>query len=315
MGEQQGSFGPDGHLYSRKGIGTTLAALPLYWLGDPGRAGGQRPGGDADQRRSDRPDRRAGLPDPAPPEVWRRGFAGRGAGLWAGDDGLALRPLPVQRAAGRTGADGQRLFPAPLPRPRGRVEPAAGRGRAGAGAAGPAEQRHRRAVPGANPAGRDLSPAQAQLAPMGRAGAPVRTAGAGRAGSDRLVQLAPLRQPADHRLPARRALCRSLFRGAVRADPQPRQGPVVVHPPLVRGAGRLAGLFQAPSLRGAAGGGRGGSQRRLLRAVVPVVGRAWLGTALSGDDPALCRPAPGRGAGGRETPAGWWRWGSPWWRR
>lgn len=32
MGEEQGSFGPDGHLYSRKGIGTTLAALPLYWL-------------------------------------------------------------------------------------------------------------------------------------------------------------------------------------------------------------------------------------------------------------------------------------------
>jgi hypothetical protein len=30
MGEQQGSFGPDGHLYSRKGIGTTLAALPYY---------------------------------------------------------------------------------------------------------------------------------------------------------------------------------------------------------------------------------------------------------------------------------------------
>lgn len=32
MGEQQGSFGPDGHLYSRKGIGMTLVALPLYWL-------------------------------------------------------------------------------------------------------------------------------------------------------------------------------------------------------------------------------------------------------------------------------------------
>ncbi len=32
MGEQQGSFGPDGHLYGRKGIGTTLAALPHYWL-------------------------------------------------------------------------------------------------------------------------------------------------------------------------------------------------------------------------------------------------------------------------------------------
>ena len=32
MGEQQGSFGSDGHLYSRKGIGTTLAALPHYWL-------------------------------------------------------------------------------------------------------------------------------------------------------------------------------------------------------------------------------------------------------------------------------------------
>jgi 4-amino-4-deoxy-L-arabinose transferase-like glycosyltransferase len=32
MGEQQGSYGPDGHLYSRKGIGTTIAALPFYWL-------------------------------------------------------------------------------------------------------------------------------------------------------------------------------------------------------------------------------------------------------------------------------------------
>jgi len=32
MGEQQGSYGPDGHLYSRKGLGMTLAALPLYWL-------------------------------------------------------------------------------------------------------------------------------------------------------------------------------------------------------------------------------------------------------------------------------------------
>lgn len=32
MGEQQGSFGPDGLLYSRKGIGTTLAALPHYWV-------------------------------------------------------------------------------------------------------------------------------------------------------------------------------------------------------------------------------------------------------------------------------------------
>ena len=32
MGEQQGSFGPDGHLYSRKGIGMTLAALPATWL-------------------------------------------------------------------------------------------------------------------------------------------------------------------------------------------------------------------------------------------------------------------------------------------
>jgi hypothetical protein len=31
MGEQQGSFGPDGHLYSRKGIGMTLATLPFYW--------------------------------------------------------------------------------------------------------------------------------------------------------------------------------------------------------------------------------------------------------------------------------------------
>ena len=32
MGEQQGSYGPDGHLYSRKGVGTSLAALPVYWL-------------------------------------------------------------------------------------------------------------------------------------------------------------------------------------------------------------------------------------------------------------------------------------------
>lgn len=33
MGKQQGDFGPDGHLYSNKGLGTTLAALPFYWLG------------------------------------------------------------------------------------------------------------------------------------------------------------------------------------------------------------------------------------------------------------------------------------------
>jgi hypothetical protein len=33
MGLQQGSFGPDGDLYSRKGPGMTLLALPLVWLG------------------------------------------------------------------------------------------------------------------------------------------------------------------------------------------------------------------------------------------------------------------------------------------
>ena len=33
MGLQQGSFGPDGELYSRKGMGQVLAALPLAWLG------------------------------------------------------------------------------------------------------------------------------------------------------------------------------------------------------------------------------------------------------------------------------------------
>ena len=32
MGNQQGSFGPDGDLYSRKGLGMTLLALPLVWL-------------------------------------------------------------------------------------------------------------------------------------------------------------------------------------------------------------------------------------------------------------------------------------------
>lgn len=32
MGLQQGSFGPDGDLYSRKGLGMTLLALPLVWL-------------------------------------------------------------------------------------------------------------------------------------------------------------------------------------------------------------------------------------------------------------------------------------------
>ncbi|MEM7537458.1 MAG: hypothetical protein AAF639_35135 [Chloroflexota bacterium] len=32
MGLQQGSFGPDGELYSRKGFGMTLLALPLVWL-------------------------------------------------------------------------------------------------------------------------------------------------------------------------------------------------------------------------------------------------------------------------------------------
>jgi len=33
MGLQQGSFGPDGDLYSRKGVGQVLASLPLAWLG------------------------------------------------------------------------------------------------------------------------------------------------------------------------------------------------------------------------------------------------------------------------------------------
>ena len=33
MGLQQGTFGPDGNLYCRKGVGTSLAALPLTWLG------------------------------------------------------------------------------------------------------------------------------------------------------------------------------------------------------------------------------------------------------------------------------------------
>jgi hypothetical protein len=33
MGKQQGDFGPDGHLYSNKGISTSLAALPFFWLG------------------------------------------------------------------------------------------------------------------------------------------------------------------------------------------------------------------------------------------------------------------------------------------
>jgi hypothetical protein len=33
MGLQQGTFGTDGNLYCRKGLGTSLAALPLAWLG------------------------------------------------------------------------------------------------------------------------------------------------------------------------------------------------------------------------------------------------------------------------------------------
>lgn len=33
MGLQQGTFGPDGNLYCRKGLGTSLVALPLAWLG------------------------------------------------------------------------------------------------------------------------------------------------------------------------------------------------------------------------------------------------------------------------------------------
>lgn len=33
MGLQQGTFGPDGLLYSRKGIATTILAVPLVWLG------------------------------------------------------------------------------------------------------------------------------------------------------------------------------------------------------------------------------------------------------------------------------------------
>ena len=33
MGLQQGTFGPDGNLYCRKGLGTSLVAVPLAWLG------------------------------------------------------------------------------------------------------------------------------------------------------------------------------------------------------------------------------------------------------------------------------------------
>jgi hypothetical protein len=33
MGLQQGTFGPDGDLYCRKGLGTSLLAIPLAWLG------------------------------------------------------------------------------------------------------------------------------------------------------------------------------------------------------------------------------------------------------------------------------------------
>ncbi len=32
MGIQQGNLGPDGHLYSNKGVATTLVTLPFYWL-------------------------------------------------------------------------------------------------------------------------------------------------------------------------------------------------------------------------------------------------------------------------------------------
>lgn len=32
MGNQQGNFGPDGDLYSRKGLGMALLALPLVWV-------------------------------------------------------------------------------------------------------------------------------------------------------------------------------------------------------------------------------------------------------------------------------------------
>ena len=32
MGNQQGNFGADGNLYSRKGLGMTLLAVPLIWV-------------------------------------------------------------------------------------------------------------------------------------------------------------------------------------------------------------------------------------------------------------------------------------------
>ena len=32
MGSQQGNLGSDGDLYSRKGLGMTLLAVPLLWL-------------------------------------------------------------------------------------------------------------------------------------------------------------------------------------------------------------------------------------------------------------------------------------------
>ena len=61
-GRAAGSFGPDGHLYSRKGIGTTLAALPHYWLALQSSALGNVQAAMLTNGLRHRPDRRAGLP-------------------------------------------------------------------------------------------------------------------------------------------------------------------------------------------------------------------------------------------------------------
>ena len=59
MGNQQGNFGADGNLYSRKGLGMTLLAVPLIWVARlckligprPHRAPAQ-PAGDCDHGRT-----------------------------------------------------------------------------------------------------------------------------------------------------------------------------------------------------------------------------------------------------------------------